>query len=47
MLLTQDGGLWAVSVSRVYVNAVVPFQRVLAISRPLTQPTQGIMGIKE
>lgn len=34
-------------VSRVYVNTVVPFQRVLAISSPLTQWTQGIMGIKE
>lgn len=47
MLFTQGGGLWAVRVSRVYVNAVVPFWRVLAISSPLTHPTQGIMGIKE
>lgn len=47
MLLTQGGGLWAAGVSRVYVNAVVPFHRVLAISRPLTQLTQGIIGIKE
>ena len=47
MLLTQGGGLWAAGVSGVYVNAVVPFHRVLAISRPLTQLTQGIIGIKE
>lgn len=47
MLFTRGGGLWAVRVSRVYVNAVVPFWRVLAISSPLTHPTQGIMGIKE
>lgn len=39
--------MWAVGVSGVYVKAVVPFRRVLAISRPLTQLTQGIMGIKE
>lgn len=34
-------------VSGVYVNALVLFQGVLAISRPLAQPTLGIMGIKE
>lgn len=47
MLLTQGGGLWAAGVSGVYVNAVVPFHRVLAISRPLAQLTRGIIGIKE
>lgn len=46
MLLTQGGGLWAAGVSGVYVNAVVPFHRVLAISRPLAQLTRGIIGIK-
>lgn len=40
-------GWWAVRVSRVYVKAVLPFRRVLAISKPLTHPTQGIMGINE
>lgn len=34
-------------VSGVYVNALALFQGVLAISRPLTQPTLGIVGIKE
>lgn len=40
-------GLWVAGVSGVYVNAVVPFHRVLAISRPLAQLTRGIIGIKE
>lgn len=39
-------GLWVAGVSGVYVNAVVPFHRVLAISRPLAQLTRGIIGIK-
>lgn len=44
MLFAQGGKL---CVSRVRVKALLPFWRVLAISRPLTQPTLGIMGINE
>lgn len=43
----QGGGQWVVRVSRVYLNALVSFLGMLVISRPFTQPTLGIMWIKE